>query len=66
MEREFQIEQLTPGGNVRTCFIVRAVFARCSAALLDSDRDDERHHRARVLAELFDLHKERAAISAPM
>src|SRR6266446_6735082 len=40
--------------------ILRAVFARCSAALFDSDRDDERHHRARMLAELFDLRKERA------
>jgi len=35
--------------------ILRAVFTRCSAALFDSDRDDERHHRARTLAELFDL-----------
>jgi nucleotidyltransferase/DNA polymerase involved in DNA repair len=40
--------------------ILRAVFARCSTALLDSNRDDERHHRARMLADLFDLHKERA------
>src|SRR3989454_150673 len=40
--------------------ILRAVFARCSAALLDSDRDDERHDRARMLAELFGLRKERA------
>jgi hypothetical protein len=35
--------------------ILRAVFTRCSAALLDSDRDDERQHHARMLAELFDL-----------
>ena len=40
--------------------ILRAVFTRCSAALFDSDRDDERQHRARMLAELFDLRKERA------
>src|SRR6266404_1941320 len=37
-----------------------AVFTRCSAALFDSDRDDERQLRARMLAELFDLRKERA------
>ena len=41
--------------------ILRAVFTRCSAALFDSDRDDEeRQLRARMLAELFDLRKERA------
>ena len=40
--------------------ILRAVFTHCSAALFDSDRDDERQHRARMLAELFDLRKERA------
>ena len=40
--------------------IVRAVFAHCSAALFDSDRDDARYHRARTLAELFDLRRERA------
>ena len=40
--------------------IVRSVFTRCSAALSDSARDDERHLRARMLAELFDLRKERA------
>ena len=40
--------------------ILRAVFTRCSAALFDSDRDDERQHRARMLAELFDLRNERA------
>jgi hypothetical protein len=36
------------------------VFARCSAALFDSDRDNERLQRARTLAELFDLRNERA------
>jgi hypothetical protein len=36
------------------------VFARCSAALFDADRDDERHHRASMLAQLFDLRKGRA------
>ena len=40
--------------------ILRAVFTHCSAALFDSDRDDERQLRARMLAELFDLRKERA------
>ena len=40
--------------------ILRAVFTHCSAALFDSDRDDERQHRARMLAELFDLRKEPA------
>jgi len=40
--------------------ILRAVFTRCSAALFDSDRDDERQLRSRMLAELFDLRKERA------
>ena len=40
--------------------ILRAVFTRCSAALFDSDRDDERQLRARMLAELFDLRKEPA------
>ena len=40
--------------------ILRAVFTRCSAALFDSERDDERQLRARMLAELFDLRKERA------
>ena len=40
--------------------ILRAVFTSCSAALFDSDRDDERQLRARMLAELFDLRKERA------
>ena len=35
--------------------ILGAVFARCSAALLDADADAEGPHRARVLAELFDL-----------
>jgi hypothetical protein len=40
--------------------ILRTVFARCSAALFDSDRDDERQQRARGLAELFDLRNERA------
>jgi nucleotidyltransferase/DNA polymerase involved in DNA repair len=40
--------------------ILRTVFARCSAALFDSDRDDERQQRARTLAELFDLRDERA------
>jgi len=40
--------------------LVRAVFERCSAALFDSDRDDERQQRARALAEVFDLRKERA------
>jgi nucleotidyltransferase/DNA polymerase involved in DNA repair len=40
--------------------ILRAVFSRCSAALVDSNRDDERQHRARMLAELFDLRYERA------
>ena len=40
--------------------ILRAVFTRCSAALFDSDRDDERQHRARMLAELFDVRNERA------
>jgi nucleotidyltransferase/DNA polymerase involved in DNA repair len=39
--------------------ILRAVFTRCSAALFGSDRDDERLLRARMLAELFDLRKER-------
>jgi hypothetical protein len=34
--------------------------ARETAALFDSDRDDERQDRARMLAELFDLRKERA------
>lgn len=38
--------------------ILRAVFARCSAALFDPDRDDERQHRVRMLAELFDLRLE--------
>ncbi len=38
--------------------ILRAVFARCSAALFDPGRDDERQHRARMLAELFDLRLE--------
>ena len=38
--------------------IVREVFTRCSTALLDSDPDDERSHRARILAELFDLRDE--------
>ncbi len=40
--------------------ILRAVFTRCSAALFDSDQDDERQHRARMLAELFDVRNERA------
>ena len=40
--------------------ILRAVFTRCEAALFDSDQDDERQLRARMLAELFDLRKERA------
>lgn len=35
--------------------ILGAVFARCSAALLDADADAEGPHRARMLAELFDL-----------
>jgi hypothetical protein len=37
--------------------IVRSVFTRCSAALFDSDRDDERQDRARMLAELVDLRR---------
>jgi Glutamyl-tRNAGlu reductase, dimerisation domain len=40
--------------------LLREVFASCSAALFDSDGNDERHHRARMLAELFELRKERA------
>ena len=48
------------GAEALSITILRAVFTRCSAALFDSDRDDERQHRARMLAELFDLRKERA------
>ena len=40
--------------------IMRAVLSHCSTALFDSDRDDERQQRARMLAELFDLRQERA------
>jgi hypothetical protein len=40
--------------------ILRAVFAHSSAALLNADRYDVRQQRARMLAELFDLRKERA------
>ena len=40
--------------------ILRAVFTRCSAVLSDSDRDNEREQRARMLVELFDLRNERA------
>ena len=44
--------------------IMRAVLSHCSTALFDSDRDDERQQRARMLAELFDLRNERASLRA--
>jgi hypothetical protein len=53
-------EETRAAAEALSITILRAVFTRCSAALFESDQDDERQLRARMLADLFDLRKERA------